>query len=362
MKFTVVKTSPEPLLASCVAAIVEECLRQGHALVARDEHHKFVLNITDLVHPAVHRRRSRDEMVVSIGIVDPATDDIRSVCYSALIQTVSNMLFGIQPSANGSPPKVYTVTPEVGFFETSFDPAKIYQVMLPVVSAHFVLGNRISVGLPPVEELDAFEVDDLIRYGSVLDRLGLLPAPFPLGDVLSEELQQHLFRIFEIKGLSYGNLSARATVPGFDDPVFWMTARGVDKAHLRRVGKDILLVTGYDEASGTMNVSVPPEYDRRARVSVDAVEHYLIYSTFPDVGAIVHVHAWIDGVSCTRQNYPCGTRELADEVVRLLKCANTPEKALVGLKNHGLTVTGADLGDIFGRIEGKLLTTVPMYS
>jgi ribulose-5-phosphate 4-epimerase/fuculose-1-phosphate aldolase len=361
MKFTMVKTNPDPLLEGYVAAIVDECCRQGHEHVARDEHHKFVLNITDLVNPAVHRRRSRDEFVVSIGLVDPAIDDIRSVCYSALVRTVSNLLFGLRPSGNGEPPKVYAVTPEVGFVETSFDPQKIYRAMLPIVSAHFVLGNRMSADLPPREELEASEVAELIHYGGVLDRLGLLPTPFPLSDVLSEELQQHLFRIFEIKGLSYGNLSARGTVPGFDGAPFWMTARGVDKARLRQVGKDILLVTEYDETSGSMLISVPPEHDPRVRVSVDAVEHYLIYRAFPDVGAIVHVHAWMDGVACTRQNYPCGTRELADEVVSLLKSSHDPARTVVGLKNHGLTITGADLGDIFTRIEGKLRTTVPMF-
>jgi hypothetical protein len=35
---------------------------------------------------------------------------------------------------------------------------------------------------------------------------------------------------------------------------------------------------------------------------------------------------------------------------------------VVGLKNHGLTITGITLDDIFDRIRGKLRTEVPMFN
>ena len=108
-------------------------------------------------------------------------------------------------------------------------------------------------------------------------------------------------------------------------------------------------------------MSVPQGFDPTTRVSVDAVEHELIYRTFPKVGAIVHAHAWMDGILCTRQNYPCGTRELAEEVVSLLHKTDDPSGAAVGLKNHGLTITGHSLDEIFDRIRGKLLTEVKMF-
>ena len=37
-----------------------------------------------------------------------------------------------------------------------------------------------------------------------------------------------------------------------------------------------------------------------------------------------------------------------------------PERAVIGLKNHGLTITGTSLEDIFERIEGRILRQVPM--
>ena len=34
--------------------------------------------------------------------------------------------------------------------------------------------------------------------------------------------------------------------------------------------------------------------------------------------------------------------------------------AVIGLKNHGLTITGPDLEEIFARIDGRILRQVPM--
>ena len=52
-------------------------------------------------------------------------------------------------------------------------------------------------------------------------------------------------RLYGIGGLSYGNLSARK-----DESRFWMSASGVDKTRLETIGRDILLVSDYDEVRG----------------------------------------------------------------------------------------------------------------
>ena len=56
-------------------------------------------------------------------------------------------------------------------------------------------------------------------------------------------------------------------------------------------------------------------------MSVDAIEHWMIYREHPDVGAILHVHAWIEGTVATEINYPCGTVELAESVAELVRQA-----------------------------------------
>ena len=94
-----------------------------------------------------------------------------------------------------------------------------------------------------------------------------------------------------------------------------MSASGVDKSNLRESGRDILMVPATIPEQRAMVLSVPPGIEPR-RVSVDAIEHWKIYLEHPEVGAIMHVHAWVDGIAATEINYPCGTAELADAVAR----------------------------------------------
>ena len=95
-------------------------------------------------------------------------------------------------------------------------------------------------------------------------------------------------------------------------------------------------------------------------MSVDAIEHWMIYREHPDVGAILHVHGWIDGTASTEVNYPCGTVDLAGAVAELVRRAPDPAHAVIGLRNHGLTITGADLDEIFDRVGAKITPRVPM--
>jgi ribulose-5-phosphate 4-epimerase/fuculose-1-phosphate aldolase len=179
-------------------------------------------------------------------------------------------------------------------------------------------------------------------------------APFPIQDYLSPRDLKHLKRLYGIGGLSYGNLSSRK-----DEGSFWMSAAGCNKADLKHVGQDLLLVKGYNDDTKAMQISVPANLSPN-RVSVDAIEHWMIYTEHPDVGAIIHIHAWIDGVKATEINYPCGTIQFAEAVAELIKQEPEPARAIIGLKNHGLTITGPDLDDILERIEGRVIPQVPM--
>jgi hypothetical protein len=173
-------------------------------------------------------------------------------------------------------------------------------------------------------------------------------------DLVSERDLRAIMRLYAIGGLSYGNLSARK-----DAERFWMSASGVDKSNLHEPGRDILLVSGYDARGGKIVLSVRPDLEPR-RVSVDAIEHWMIYGQNPSVGAILHVHAWVSGIEATEINFPCGTEELAAAVAALVAAAPDPAHAVVGLKNHGITATGDSLTEILDRLEPDLLLQVPM--
>ncbi|HEX6032088.1 MAG TPA: class II aldolase/adducin family protein [Tepidiformaceae bacterium] len=344
-----------------VEGLCGEMRRLGHTPCEDPPAARLVLNVTSLEQPAAYRRR-KTQTTYSVGILEgyEEPEDFVKAAYPLLVKSLSNL--AIYLVWNGTQMDAHFVTMEQGHYVVRQDPSKpddvffqeVFERLSPLVTAQLVINNVYVPDLP--EELWAG--DELTRQcqwaGEQLDEMNLLPAPWPVQDLLSERDLRHVMLLYGIGGLSYGNLSVRR-----DATSFWMSASGVNKARLQEVGRDILLVTGFDAEQHAMTLSVPPNVKPR-RVSVDAIEHYMIYREHPDVGAIIHIHAWMDGTKSTHINYPCGTRELALSVSELVRRAPDPSRAIVGLKNHGLTITGHSLPEIFERIEGKVIPQVPM--
>ena len=72
---------------------------------------------------------------------------------------------------------------------------------------------------------------EISEAGERMGDLDLLPAPFPIEELLNEQDLRHVKRLYGIGGLSYGNLSQRK-----DETRFWMSASGVDKTKLDIAG------------------------------------------------------------------------------------------------------------------------------
>lgn len=341
--------------------LVAEMLRRGHIqLPAATDDVGLIINFTDYDAPKPFRRKAQGTFVTSILETNEQPADIFRAFYPVLIHALSNL--GIIMVVRGDEVDAHFMTMEQGHYVVSWDPSRseadffaaIYNRLAPLATSQLVINNDYIPDLPK-ELWDGDEITRQVTWaGEQLGKLNLLPAPWPIQDLLSERDLRHVMRLFGIGGLSYGNLSARR-----DALTFWMSASGVDKSKLYEVGRDILLVTDYVPERNAMVLSVSPKVKPR-RVSVDAIEHFMVYREHPDVGAIVHIHAWMEDIFSTEINYPCGTRELAVAVSDLIRAAPDPSRAVVGLKNHGLTITGRSLPEIFERIDGKILAQVPM--
>jgi len=332
---------------------------RGHVFQENPDQASLVFNFGDPHSARSFRRRAQAVYVVTVTTVDPPFGGPMEKGYPILVRTLSNLLIGLVDE--GTPlPTSHFVTPEQGHYLVSGDlpseeyfPA-VYDRIHPLATSQLVVNNIFDPDLP--EELwEGDTATESIREaGRYLDALDLLPTPFPMEKYLNSREQRHIKHLYGIGGLSYGNLSAR-----LDDSRFWMSASGVDKSNLRDIGRDILLVKDYDPETPAMVLSVPPHVEAR-RVSVDAIEHWMIYREHPGVGAILHVHAWMDGVPSTEVNFPCGSLELGTAVADIVRQAPNPAEAVVGLKNHGLTIVGRSMEDIFQRAEGRLYQPVPM--
>jgi hypothetical protein len=335
-------------------------IRRGHQfLESATPDVQLVLNFIQTHRPRPFRRRSKGTFVVSVAEAMHRTENVLKEGYPLLVQALSNLLVYLVPSSQGL--LAHFITLEQGCYGIPYEGddqsffEKVYERLAPLATSQLIIDNEFTPDLPP-EYWQGDAVTEQIRIaGEKLDQMGLLPAPFPLQELVSERDLRHIKLLYGIGGLSYGNISARA--PRRDG--FWMSASGVDKSKLVEIGRDILFVRGYDLHRRLIKVSVPPHVQPR-RVSVDAIEHALIYEEHPEVGAIVHIHAWMEGVPSTQMNYPCGTYELAREVSALVRQAPDPSQTVVGLLNHGLTITGTSLENIFERIEGKVIPQVRM--
>ena len=309
----------------------------------------FVLNMFDPDDPKAFRRASRGTYSAAFYELDEAPDDALKASYPMLVRTLSNVVL-LRVRGEG----VWFTTMEQGTYHVTEDPETIYDRLEPLATSRLVIDNEWIPDLEP-ELWDGDEVtEDIKAAGARMGDLDLLPAPFPIEDLLDERDLRHVMRLYGVGGLSYGNLSARK-----DDTRFWMSASGVDKSQLEAVGRDFLMVKDFDDDRGVIVLSVPPGIEPR-RVSVDAIEHWMIYQAHPDVGAILHVHAWMEGIAATDINYPCGTQELAESVADLIDREPDPAHAVIGLRNHGITATGDSLVEILDRIESSILRQVPM--
>lgn len=343
---------PTPGLAALFDQLPRVLQSRGYSFEVASGNPKAVLNFIRADKPFPYRRKAQATMVISFLELPQMPADPIAALYVYLVKALSNMLVVYVPGQGA-----YFLTLELGQYHEPEGPQfaeRLFERIDPIASSVLVVDNRFEPDLEP----DLWQGDELSQSlraaGQKLAEWNLLPAPFPIENILAPEDLRHVKRLYGIGGLSYGNLSVRK-----DQRRFWMSASGVDKANLQEIGRDILMVTDYLAEQNAMLLSVPPVVEPR-RVSVDAIEHWMIYREHPQVGAILHIHAWMDNIPSTQFNYPCGTYQLADAVVEKVRQAPDPSQAVVGLKNHGLTITGHSLQEILERIESHLIRQVPM--
>src|SRR3954452_14271191 len=309
-----------------------EWQRRGYGWVDEEQPDaEVVFNFINPEKPKPFRRRQRSTYVTIIHALPEEPADVLNYEYPRMVRGLANLGMLVVPEHS-----CHFVTPERGHYAIPYTGdlqswmREIVDRVTPLATSRLVIDNRFDPDLEP----ELWDGDDLTESlydaGKRLDALGLLPAPFPLHEIVPERELRAIKRIYGIGGLSYGNLSVRK-----DDRRYWMSASGVDKSNLRLVGKDILMVKDYEQDTGTMVLSVPPDIEPN-RVSVDAIEHWMIYQEQPEVNASVHVHARTPGIRATEFNYPSGTAELAIAVADHLREQPGRSPSVVGLKNHGI--------------------------
>src|SRR6476619_2174094 len=236
-----------------VRSIAEEFTHDDFELVDDHAQADFVLNMFDTADPKAFRRSSRGTYSASFYELDEVPEDVLRTSYPNLVRTLANVVVLHVPGEG-----VWFTTMERGTYKISDEPAEVFERLAPLAKSKLVIDNEFVTDLEP-ELWDGDDVTaDIGAAGKRMGELDLLPAPFPVHEFLDERDLRHVMRLYQVGGLSYGNLSARK-----DATRFWMSASGVDKSQLEIPGRDILLVSGYDEPGARMILSVPPNVEPR---------------------------------------------------------------------------------------------------
>jgi len=306
-------------------------------------------------------RRTYQDFVGIFFIGEPVETDAQRVVrsYEIGLRCMANLAGYTEVTGDGAKDyKMTLITPERGhelLEGGDGDVDWLFDLLLQRSDVTYIDENIVHTDLP--EELrEGTEVTRKMQeMARRLDDLDLVPAAVGL-EGLSDRARRRFFKVLGQKQVSYGNMSAR-----HDGDVFWMTGRGVDKAKLDVIGKDILLVSEFNPGEREIHVRVPPGFED-SRVSIDSSIHATIYREFPEIGAMIHIHWFAPDIVYTDEHYPCGTIELCESTLDGLKQTDNPVRTILGLANHGIIVTGSDLEDCWAQIEAKLPAMQPAGS
>lgn len=345
----------EPLRRQFAAASQYRLLDEGAG--AADVVLAFLPDPEDLDQLAIERRSYQDFIGIFF-IGSPADSEAQRVvrAYELGLRVMANLAGYIELSGDGPHDYEMTlITPERGHelvAGSSSAADELFDTLVRRSDVTYVDENVVHTDLSAELAKGTHVTRKMQEIAKRLDALDLVPSAVSL-EGLSDRARRRFFKVLGLKQVSYGNMSARHQ--GKD---FWMTGRGVDKANLEVIGRDLILVIGFDSEAGQVHLRVPPGFDD-ARVSIDSSIHAAIYDAFPAIGAMIHIHSFVDGIVYTDDHYPCGTVELCKSTLEGLHLTDNPDRTILGLTNHGILVTGADLEDAWGQIETRLAALEP---
>ena len=138
MKYTIIKKGNDPIRDQIASEVAVVLAKNNFEEVGPEEKLNFIFNLIDFENVEAVRRKRKDEFVVSVARLPKGVEDIRFLAYNSLVKSLSNLFLAIQDRGNRAP-RIYCITPEVGFYNFEYAPDKIWKAMSPVVAAHFDL-------------------------------------------------------------------------------------------------------------------------------------------------------------------------------------------------------------------------------
>ncbi len=228
--------------------------------------------------------------------------------------------------------------------------------------------TRRDVVLPRAIYERSIRPEAIIAAGKKMKEWNMYPPGFPFQNFTSPDKVLYYNRFLQVTGLSYGNISMRASDEEAEFGGFWMSKSGAKKDRL--LPTEVYLVTGLIEGKNVMGRAQIEGTKQDGRVSVDAIELQKIFQKYLKVGATAHGHeglinpktgrpfTWFPGyeevegtfVVCTDEQHLCGSIELGEVTVASIARSPDPAKTIVLQRRHGFQALGQDFDELFGRL------------
>ncbi len=196
-----------------------------------------VLHFVDPEHARPYRRKNAPTFVVALAEFYATPGDMLRTGYPLLVRGLANLCVMVSPDADQHDHRserdghldgdldgavaqfvtleqgTYTIDTNGGDDPTFFK--GVFARIEPLASSRLVIGNEFTDDLP--EELWAGDEStrQITSAGRRLDALDLLPAAFPIEEILEPRDLRHVKLLYGIGGLSYGNVERAASVPGW---------------------------------------------------------------------------------------------------------------------------------------------------
>jgi hypothetical protein len=325
-----------------------------------------VLHFVDPDAAKPYRRKNAPTFVVALAELDATPSDMLRTGYPLLVRGLANLCVMVSPSGTGSIAQFVTLEQGTYAIDTGTDDDQfffksVFSRVEPLASSRLVIGNEFTDDLPEAVCAGDEITRQITRAGQRLAALDLLPAAFPIEEILSDRDLRHVKLLYGIGGLSYGNVSARRLDIGRRR----VAAAVLDERERRRqvgVARDRTRHPPRDRVRrGTRRHAAARARGRRAAQGVGRRHRALDDLPRAPRRARDPPRARVDrGHRRHRDQLPVRHRRAGASRSPSSCATPRPSRAVVGQRNHGLTITGHSLDEIFDRIDGRIVRKVPM--
>src|SRR3954451_8803145 len=193
MGFVITGAVAGDTLAGLARALEPALLRNGFPSASDALQPSLVVNLVDPESPRPFRRRSRGTFVAALHALAAAPADPLREGYSILVRALANVSLTYVPGDG-----VWFTTLERGSYlvpETDRLADAVVERLAPLARSRLVIDNEFVPDLEPELWAGDDETESLASAGRRLDGLGLLPAPFPVEEIVGERDLRHIKRL-----------------------------------------------------------------------------------------------------------------------------------------------------------------------